>query len=177
MNRWKWILSLGMSVAVLSACSEKSTKGGSDGADCSSAPLTSYECLEGVWTMDPSRNAQAIALLAADPAYAGRNLPLAIESGEASITLEFTEEGRVIHVYRINLVNNLPEYDDYGNFGVVGEGSQLNFFQFNNLEISKVVDAKIIQDAEGYYLVIPEPIFSLSPSAQAAEVYYRSLSN
>lgn len=178
MKSLKWILPVAITTILFSSCSSESTTKKKSGPDCSSAPVASIECLDGSWSMDPSRNAQASAVLAEDPTYSGRALPLAIETGDDAITIQFDKSDR-----SVSATHTLkPELNTIGFFVLEPTGAGCTF---KGLWASDPTDAtafslasvKVVEKPEGYYLILGTGVFSRSPSSQTVEVFYRSLTD
>lgn len=176
MKLTKWILPIALGSVVFSACSSDSSSNNDKGPDCSAAPLVTKECLDGTWKMLPSRNAQASAVIV-EAGLTGYSLPLPIETGEDSVTVNFV--GSTQQFESINGSGNLATG---GIFVVDGTGASMIF---KGLWGSDVLDqasnvttsAKVFEKADGYYLVLGNRIFSGTPSLHVAEVFYRSLTD
>lgn len=182
MKHSKWILSIALTSIFFSSCSSESTKKTPSGPDCTSAPLATFECLEGSWVMEPTRNATASAILAEDAAYAGRSLPLSIETGDDAITITFTFD-QATQRESVEAVHTLkPELYTVGYAVLADGGAGLTFkglWDSDPLDVTNHVmtSAKIVEKPDGYYLILGKGVFSHSPSGQVAEVFYRSLTD
>lgn len=178
MKSLNWILPVAISAILFSSCSSESTTKKESGPDCSSVPLASLECLDGTWSMDPVRNVQASAVLAEDPTYSGRTLPLSIETADDAITIQFDKSSRTV-----TAIHTLkPELNTSGVFVIEAAGAGLTFkglWGSDPLDATafSLASAKVVEKPEGYYLILGSGVFSRSPSSQTVEVFYRSLTD